>query len=45
MMTNTTESVLDAQDREREWLKTRERFGSLVEASTLKALASQGFTE
>ena len=44
-MTNTTESVLDAQDREREWLKTRERFGSLVEASTLKALASQGFTE
>ena len=45
IMTKTTEPVIDAEDREGEWLKTRQRFGSLVEAETLKALASYGFTE
>jgi len=44
-MNPKTEAVIDTEDFQSEWLKTCERFGSLVEAETLKALASQGFTE
>ena len=40
-----TEAIIDTEDFQSEWLQTCQRFGSLVEAEALKALASQGFTE
>ncbi|MDJ0904120.1 MAG: hypothetical protein QNJ55_35580 [Xenococcus sp. MO_188.B8] len=45
MMIETRQPVRDAEDLQGAWLKTRERFGALVEAETLKNLASEGFQE
>jgi len=44
-MIETRQPVRDSEDFQGAWLKTRERFGSLVEAESLKTLASQGFQE
>jgi hypothetical protein len=45
MMLETRQPVRNTEDFQEAWLKTRKRFGSLVEAETLKTLASQGFQE
>ncbi len=45
MMIETKQPVRDLEDFQGAWLKTRERFGSLVEAETLKSVASEGFQE
>ena len=45
MMLETRQPVRNTEDFQGAWLKTRERFGSLVEAETLTTLASKGFQE
>ena len=45
MMIETKQPVRELEDFQGAWLKTRERFGSLVEAETLKSVASEGFQE
>ena len=44
-MIQTKQPVRDVEEFQGAWLKARERFGALVEAETLKNLASQGFQE
>jgi hypothetical protein len=44
-MIETREQVRRISDFQQEWLKTRDRFGDLVEAETLKVLASEGFKQ
>ena len=45
MMIETKQPVKDTENFQRTWLKTCESFGALVEAETLKSIASQGFQE
>ena len=45
MMIETRQAVKDAENFQGTWLKTREIFGALVEAETLKNVALQGFQE
>ena len=45
MMIETRQPVKDAENFQGTWLKTREIFGALVEAETLKNFALQGFQE
>ncbi len=44
-MIQTKQPVRDVEEFQGAWLKARERFGALVEAETLKNLASKGFQE
>ena len=44
-MIETRQPVKDAENFQGTWLKTREIFGALVEAETLKNFALQGFQE
>ena len=45
MMIEIKQPVKDTENFQRTWLKTCESFGALVEAETLKSIASQGFQE
>ncbi len=44
-MIEIKQPVKNTENFQRTWLKTRESFGALVEAETLKSIASQGFQE
>ena len=44
-MIETKQPVKNTENYQGTWLKTCERFGNLVEAETLKNVASQGFQE
>ena len=44
-MIQTKQPVRDVEEFQGAWLKDREKFGTLMEAETIKNLAAQGFQE
>ena len=44
-MIQTKQPIRDVEEFQGAWLKARERFGTLLEAETIKKLAARGFQE